>query len=358
MSAVTELHIIVPGICGPLAETQSLHENNTIKDWVKRLSKAKCQVASASFYDVISDIFGFDKKSDFPAAMFELSATGEYQSDLSYMCADPVHLQADMDHAILSAGEDISISDDESAELCDLLDRHFSQDGIRFIYRDRCSWLLSSTSDITLSTTPLFDAVGRNVNFLLPQGDSSAYWKQVLTEAQMLLFSHHINADREQRGLPSINSLWLYGSGKLSTASACGVSSVAGDDDMLRGLASHVQCRYFNLPDSAAVYMESLRKKAGPGTELNEDTSIGDGSVNVLLLSDLLQLTNYADISLWSKHLEGILNGWIYPLLMLAKKQKVSIFLYPCNGKRYRFSRYDDLRFWRKDKIEQHISSY
>lgn len=347
MSVESDLHIIAPGICGPLADIESLHKSRVVVDWVRRLSIAARQKSSVSLYGVIEEIFGLNVASDFPAAVFELSATGDNEPDLHYMCADPVHLQADMDHAILSRSEDVSITEDESVELCGLLDRHFSQDGIRFIYRNRFRWLISSESEIVLSTTPMADAVGRNVNFLLPAGEGASHWKQVLTEAQMLLFSSEINSQREGRGLPAINSVWLYGSGKLPESQSCEVDLVTATDDLLKGVASFMRCGYSELPGSAADYIR--------GTLCEDD---GADGCRVLYLSDLDQLTDYTDVSHWLDRLGKVLDEWIYPLLTAAAEKGISVHLYPCNGRRYRFSKYDGLRFWRRDEIETHISCY
>ena len=337
MSSAAELHIIAPGICGPLAETRSLATDEVVVDWSKRLSKTDCQSSAASKEGVITQLFGLQTETDFPTAMFELLATQDIEPGLTYMCADPVHLQADMDHAVLTSCEDLSLTDDESAELCTLLDEHFSQDGIRFLRRSKNRWMVSSTADISMSTTPLCEAVGRNINFLLPQGESSTYWKQVLTEAQMLLFSHEINTRRESQGRVSINSLWLYGSGSLPNVSAGDIDTVTANDDMLKGVARHARCVYLQLPDSAAEYMKNLLES--------------DAQRHVLYLPDLEHLTNYRDVSLWSNQLGELLKHWLYPLMQLSNKNGLTIFLYACTGKRYRFSKYDDLNFWRRGKL-------
>ena len=44
-----------------------------------------------------------------------------------------------------------------------------------------------------------------------PQEASFKAWRRLLNEIQMLWHTHPVNAQREQRGLPPINSLWLYG---------------------------------------------------------------------------------------------------------------------------------------------------
>ena len=44
-----------------------------------------------------------------------------------------------------------------------------------------------------------------------PQETSFKAWRRLLNEIQMLWHNHPVNEQRTQRGLPPINSLWLYG---------------------------------------------------------------------------------------------------------------------------------------------------
>jgi hypothetical protein len=60
--------------------------------------------------------------------------------------------------------------------------------------------------------------------------------------------------------------------------------------------------------------------------------------------------------------LEALLEQWVYPLLKIMNKNNIKVTLYPCNGKRYQFSKYDGLKFWRhswrSEEIEKYVSSY
>ncbi len=349
MNANSELHIIVPGVCGPLAEIQSLTNNRIIKNWIKVLSRSSPGPSSSNLNDVVASIFNLSIEGDFPSAALTLLAFDKYEASMSYMCADPVHLQADMDHAILTSSADLAISDNESTVLRDALNQHFNQDGLCFIATGKDNWFVASKEKIQINTTPLSDAVGRNINFILPKGETSAFWKQVLTEAQMLMHSHDINNKRESLDLQSINSLWFHGCGELPEVNKCHVSSVCSNDDMFKGLARHVQCDYLPLAESASEYAELL---------FNDISMANDETVNVLHLSDLEHLVNYTDVTLWLEKLTEVLDHWVYPLLKMANKNKIKVILYPCNEKQYQFSRYDALKFWRQERLEQHVKIY
>ena len=123
MQEFSELHIIVPGICGPLAETQSVKSSPVIKKWVKTLSRSTCISSPANINDVLVSIFKLSIKTDFPSAALALLANDVFDASKFYMHADPVHLRADMDHAVLTSSEDLNINDNESKLLCEALKR-------------------------------------------------------------------------------------------------------------------------------------------------------------------------------------------------------------------------------------------
>lgn len=269
------------------------------------------------------------------------------------MHADPVHLQADMDHAVLTSSADLDISDDESSMLREVLNEHFSQDGLKFFSIDKDRWFISRKGNISMSTTPLVDATGRNINFLLPQGEDSAYWKQVLTEVQMLMHSHEVNISRENHGSPAINSLWFHGSGRLTDEMTVSdnkaMNAICSNDDMLKGLAQHLKYDYLTVPDTVNEYADYL-------------LSCEHGADSLLHLSELEHVVNYTDVNLWLTRLSCLLDDWIYPLINIANKNNIKVNLYPCNGKQYLFSKYDSLKIWRHGwrsvELEKYVSSY
>ena len=341
----SELHLVIPGICGPLAETQSLKSSHVIERWLKTLAKSSCLSSQDSVNDVIASIFKLNFGSDFPSAALTLLANDKCDSSMSYMHADPVHLRADMDQAVLTSSADLDISDSEAAALCEMLNQHFDQDGLTFLPLNRNQWFVSSKNKIKMNTTSLIDATGRNVNFILPEGEDAVRWKRVLTEAQMLMHSHELNLSRENTGLMKINSLWFHGCGELTGLKNDKVANLCSNDDSLRGLAEFIKCDHIKVPDSVNEYADYL-------------LNCNDGFAEVLHLAELEHLVNYTDVRPWLQQLTEMLDCWVYPLLKFANKNNIKVTLYPCNEKKYQISKYDILKFWRKDKLEKHVNSY
>lgn len=350
MKQKTEIHLVVPGICGPVADLNGLHQIPEIKEWVSTLSKAKCLASKCTSDEVLCNIAGLQYDNHFPsAALTLLSIDGRKNSRKNYMFADPVHLQADLDHAILTSSVDLAISESESSDLCDVLNQHFEQDGLFFERISKDEWLVASSNKIEMSTTPLMQAIGRNVNFLLPKGKGADYWKKILTEAQMIMYSSDVNKVRENKGQQSINSLWFHGSGDMSELKKTGnevkVNSICSDDDVLKGLAKHISSDYTRIPASVDRYIEYVLSQQS-------------GSVNIFHQSELEHLINYTDINVWLEKLADLLDNWIYPLLSSASNNNIKVILYPCDNKQYQFSKYDSLKFWRKADLTNIISSY
>ena len=355
MKTNAEIHLVIPGICGPVAELHTLQSSGEIKKWISTLAKSTGLSAAGlpsqeSSYDVLSTITGLQYDNDFPSAAFILLARGEQNDDSrNYMYADPVHLQADLDHAILTSSVDLNISESESVDLCTILNQHFEQDGLNFERLNKDEWLLSSPNKIEMSTTPLSQAVARNVNFILPKGKGSDYWKKILTEAQMLMYSSDVNSGRESNGEQSINSLWFHGSGELpglkETTKNAKMSSICSNDVVLKGLAKHIGSDYVRMPLSANDYIDYLLSKHR-------------GKASLFHLAELEHLINYTDSNIWLEKLTELLEAWVYPLIKLAAKNNIKVVLYPCDNKQYHFSKYDGMKFWRKAQLDNYISTY
>lgn len=355
MKTNAEIHLVVPGICGPVAELRTLQSNLEIKKWISVLAKttglsAAGSPSQESSYDVLSTITGLQCDNDFPSAAFTLLARDEHNDNSrSYMYADPVHLQADLDHAILTSSVDLNISESESVDLCAILNQHFEQDGLNFERLNKDEWILSSPNKIEMSTTPLSQAVARDVNFILPKGKGADYWKRILTEAQMLMYSSDVNGHRESDGEQSINSLWFHGSGELSELNEsvinASVSSICSNDLMLKGLALHINSDYITLAASANDYIDYLLHNHR-------------GKASLFYLTELEHLINYTDSNIWLEKLTELLEAWVYPLISLARKSNIKLVLYPCDNNEYHFSKYDAMKFWRKARLDNYISTY
>jgi len=129
-----------------------------------------------------------------------------------WLCADPVHIRLDSRRLTVIPASALSLSKAEGGELVDALDRHFSPRGQRLFAFDRDRWLINSSLPARIDSGPL-PGISSDAGRILASGPDAGHWNGFLNEAQMLLHAHPVNAARQARGEPEINSLHLWGAG-------------------------------------------------------------------------------------------------------------------------------------------------
>ncbi len=389
MPGIPQLQLLIPGLCGPLPDIEALLKDKNCQAIFSEIAKSRLTILSDNnLYALLAHFFLMEETEDFPSAALSLLACAEQSeyesgvqslfmskkaiqkllcSDNYFLHADPVHLCADMDHAILTGSQDLNLSVQEAKQLSQKLHDHFKVDGLNIFAMDASHWYLSVEKSPSLTTTSLKDAIGRNVNFILPSGDSAGYWKQFLNESQMLLHMHECNQQREQMGRLAVNSLWLHGGGCLPEKTridkaATEISAIICDDMLLQGLA-----QYYKLPwyDVNSFYNEN---NAISEFEIKNSIEsfyekIKNQTKPLLYINTLLPWLNYTDTSMWQQHLLEFYQQWLKPLLVLVRQGRIKLELYPCNNKKFGFDRFYRYRlyspeFWRNTKIEDYVNTY
>lgn len=150
-------------------------------------------------------------------AAVRAGADGLDVADGYWLCADPVHLGLQQSQALLQP--EVACEREEAAALCAALNRHFGQDGLTFFAPHPQRWYVRAEAAAEVSTTPLRSASWRDVKAYQPQGKDALRWRSLSNEIQMLLHTHAVNRQREERGAPTINSVWLWGEGQARALS-------------------------------------------------------------------------------------------------------------------------------------------
>jgi hypothetical protein len=148
-----------------------------------------------------------------------------------------VHLRIAGDALTLHDAAALELGRDEAEALVAALADHFAIDGLRFIAAAPHRWYVRVPEGEVPKTTPLDDAIGRNIFGLLPEGGGRINWGAAITEAQMVLSAHPANAAREASGKPPINSVWFWGGGATPASLASPYALVHADEAFTRGLA-------------------------------------------------------------------------------------------------------------------------
>ena len=146
--------------------------------------------------------------------------------DPAYVIADAVTLR------LIACGGNLQLSAEEVLEFSRVLKPLFGDAGFPLEAARPDRWYLRCPREAKL---PRFsapaDALGDDLARHLPDGDNARQWRSLLNEAQIALTQHPLNAQRAQRGLPPVNSLWFWGAGVLPQWVRCGFDRVFTDDE-------------------------------------------------------------------------------------------------------------------------------
>jgi hypothetical protein len=153
-----------------------------------------------------------------------------------WACAEPVHLTTALDHLRLAPRAELELAADEGRALAASLDAALEGSGYSLSWSDRGVWLLRCATRVECDTVEPEQAEGCNLRDCLPSGRDGARIRQLINELQMLLHEHPVNAARAARGLPVVNSIWLWGFGEAGEPASAALPVLCSDDLWLAGL--------------------------------------------------------------------------------------------------------------------------
>jgi hypothetical protein len=152
--------------------------------------------------------------------------------------AEPVHLRADRDRLRLFDARHLGISRSEADALVAEVNGLIASDGLELVAPVAGRWYLDTDTPPAIATAPLEQVIGRHIDGYLPSGRDAGRWAALMTEVQMLLFQSPVNREREARGRPTVNALWVHGGGQWRRLEApAGLQRVCAEHPLADGLA-------------------------------------------------------------------------------------------------------------------------
>lgn len=157
-----------------------------------------------------------------------------------WLRADPAYVQPDINGArLLSYGQALGLSQADADALLKLLKPLFGDAGFPIDAPAPSRWYLRLPAGARLPTfTTPEQALGADMFDELPQGPEGRRWRALLSEAQVVLHNHPLNAQRAAVGLAPVNSLWFWGAGALPDRVQTKYAHIASDDEALTALAT------------------------------------------------------------------------------------------------------------------------
>jgi len=233
-------HLVIPGLLGYLPRLRELGELPRFPQIERLLARADLKSAQPDYFRTLFDLHGLEMqgKADLPTAAlcYHAEQGVERLPDAYLFHADPIHLRPDQDRLLAFDFTHSPLDEADAAQFADAFNQHFAEDGIRLLTPDASRWYLSVSAMPDLRTRPLYEVLGRNIDFFLPQGPDAGYWRSWMNELQMLFYTLPVNASREAEGQLPVSSLWLSGGGVLPSTALKGFSQREGDCIFLTGL--------------------------------------------------------------------------------------------------------------------------
>lgn len=298
----------------------------------------------------LTDLFGQpENAAHAPFRLLGETAGAKDTAADHWVCADPVHLRLVQERLILADSAQFGIELSEAHALAESLNAHLG-DSCYFHVAAADRWYMQvhdKRLQITLDTPPLSAATGRNIERLMPESAEARELRKLHNEAQMLLHAHPVNAAREATGRMPINSLWLWGAGRLpvrheelgdgtNAQAGCCFDGVWSINPLAIGLARAAGVPTHPLP----VDLGSLLEHTAPETE------------HLVVLEDLLAPVQYENGDQYRSALASLDQHWFAPLraaLLSGKIKSLRIEAPTAYAVlTWRSKRTDQWKLWRK----------
>jgi hypothetical protein len=295
--------------------------------------------AALSLEQWLAQAFDANEDDEIPAGALTVAALGGATGDATWLRADPAHLKLNRDQLVLVPAIAFGLQQAESEALAETLNRHFGAQLVFYpLSADRwCVRIEGAEADGLRTKTPM-EVAGQDINRHLPAGPVAKRWHSILNEIQMLLHEHPVNEAREARGEPIVNSVWLWGAGRLPKELEAPYQSVTSDDPLAQGYAKTIGIRHRNLPPNADQWLDRLPE---------------DGRQLVVLDTLRLPLA-LGDYDAWKTRAMELEERWFVPLLAALKSGRIGMVTVRATdaseARSFETTRNDQRHFWRRPK--------
>lgn len=142
----------------------------------------------------------------------------------------PCHWQLGMDSARVADPATLGLDETASRALLAAVAPYLAEAGIHAGYHRPDAWLARSPLFTGLQTCSILRASQAPLSretLAVSGTDSATSLRRMQSEWQMVLARHPVNEDREDRGLPPVNALWIEGAGVLDNVPAVSTAIIA-----------------------------------------------------------------------------------------------------------------------------------
>ena len=234
-----------------------------------------------------------------PMAALSRLAGHDDARDGFWLRADPVHLRPDMSKLLLLEPASLGLSLEDAWRLANHINGFSGDLGFGVEPDTATRWFAPLPSPPRMFASSPAAAHGQDAARNMPRGPDAEVWHHRMNLAQMLLHEAPANQQREEQGLVSVNSLWMWGAGTLPESPETHADlMVYADRSWAQGTA---------------------RLLGGHGQPLiapaDEPATLAAGGPCVLLVEHFTECLRQLDPVAWREQLQEFDARWLQPLL-------------------------------------------
>jgi hypothetical protein len=287
-----------------------------------------------SYEAALCALYGLTRTSaqDLPIAALTRYGDGFTDAEAGWLRADPVHLRPDFGKLLLFDAHGFELARAEADALAQALMQELHDEDLQLaLGADPKRWYLRVRGPLPTRTWPAYPLRGLHIDPYLPSGPDARYWQRLINQMQMVLHHASVNSAREQRGELSVNSLWIWGAGRLPDALPRVWTRAFAYDPLAQGLALCTNTPHGAPPDDGQQLVEQLGS---------------DAAVLVIPETDPTRLWQL-DRQSWCAYVNRIDKDWIAPLLRGLRRGRLEQLTIATERHRFNVTRRALWRWWR-----------
>jgi hypothetical protein len=185
-----------------------------------------------------------------PFAAAVMRAYGLDAGSSSWLMVQPAHIEIARTHLLMRDARRLGLVESHARALYDSARPYFDEIGHTLVYGDAGTWFMRAGDWAALDTASPDSTGGMNLLDAMPQGAAALAYRKLQNEVQMLWHAHPANAEREARGLASINGFWPWGGSSAAQLPTAQIDS-ANAPSWLAALGTVVHGPFAQWPASA-----------------------------------------------------------------------------------------------------------
>lgn len=156
----------------------------------------------------------------------------------TWFIVNPAHVQIARSHSMLGDLRQLGLSETEGRALYETARPLCEEIGHPLLYGDAGTWFLRADAWSAIDPATPDTVAGMDLTDFVPRGKVALPYRKLQNEVQMAWHTHPVNAARETRRQPPVNSFWLWGGSSAGARNAVKIASIAAPS-WISGLSDH-----------------------------------------------------------------------------------------------------------------------